>query len=172
MTFQGIHNQYAELYILEIDKTQVLTENNDLWLKIFLNVSAFMGSWQAADTSLTLNDARRLIRWLEDLSSPDKEASNHLFFAEPNLSFYHLNTRETGKTIKLDFNLELRPGDAKDKEKYFLTCRLSDAQLAELADDLAYDLQTMLDRASGIRTNNSSRIINDYEFTKSRFVYS
>lgn len=154
MTFHGIPNHFAELYLMKVDTTPLLFEKNDLWLQVFLNISAPMGTWQAVDTCLTVNDVRRMIRWLEDLAIDSQEASPLLYFTEPNLSLMHINNRATGKTIRIDFNLELRPDDADASQPYFLTCRLLKQELAELADDLTYELDCVL---NGSRNKNKTR---------------
>jgi hypothetical protein len=144
MTFNGITNQHASFYLTGVDTEPGLMNYRDIWLKVFVDVTGFMRSWTAEDVCLTMHEVQQWIRWLEDLATPGKEAAACLYFTEPNLSFRHLNTRKTGKTIRIDFDLELKPYDAEEGERYFATFRLTDAELLELAEDLSFELECVL----------------------------
>jgi len=122
MKFHGTDNQIVELIIENYQFPEIEDGDWDSnWLNIFLRVESKLGKWQTFDPSLTTWEFQEIIDWFEDLSKNQKPKFSLLTFTEPNLTFELLNhPAEIIKSIRINFELELKPKSAIDEKKYFV----------------------------------------------------
>ena len=143
MTFLGIDNQTVELKITNYQYPELIDGGWDCnWLNIYINVQSKLGNWQTVDPSLTTWEVRRLINWLEALSTDIQHCDSNQEFTEPNLSFELLNVNVSEMwMLRIKFYLESRPMSAKDNMDYFVDCIVDSEEFQHLADELKNELK-------------------------------
>ncbi len=143
MTFKGINDQSVELKITNYQ----FPENTDgdwdsNWLNIYLKVKSDVGNWQTVDPSLTTWDVKSLINWFDNLSKNIQPECTYICFLEPNISFELLDSFDSKtKTIRIKFNLEIRPQSATDEKDYFVDFIADNNELNSIALDLQKELE-------------------------------
>lgn len=149
MTFKGIDNQSVEFRITNYEFPKITDcEYDSNWLLIYLNVKSKCGNWKTTDSSLLTSDVKRIIEWLNDLSN-NKTTETNLSFLEPNLEFELIKNQTDLKTVRIMFDLESRPQNADDEKEYFVDCKMDNAELKKVAEELTKELEPFPERAIG-----------------------
>jgi hypothetical protein len=118
-------------------------EHDSNWLNVHVRVRHPRGEWAAQDASLLTYEAASLAGWLEAVASgrePDAECS----FLEPNLRFEVRADEAGGRTLRVYFELELRPAwapyDGAPEDDLFIDVPVERAQLTTAAASLRRQL--------------------------------
>lgn len=138
MKFYGIDHQIVELIVDNCQFPEIEDcEWDSNWLNLFIKVDSKFGKWQTFDPSLTTWEFQEIIDWFEELSKNQKPKFSKLTFTEPNLAFELLNQpTDIKKSIRICFNLELRPKSASDNAKYFVDILVDNDAINEIIKGL------------------------------------
>lgn len=143
MIFNGLDNESVELKIHNYQFPESPDRQEDgNWLYIHLVIKSAQGHWQTIDPSLLTWEVESLVEWFHDLGKKAKPDCLQQEFIEPNISFHLLNSYlDDQKLIKIKFDLESRPGSAKDEIDYFVTFKADEKELHRIASELKQELQ-------------------------------
>ena len=113
---------------------------NEEWLMINVKCQNNRGTWQGADPSLTIDEARELSSWLvSENSRPDST----LDFLEPELEF-----RFVGGLLRIYLEFKYRPSwkpsNFEDENNYFyMEFKLSTEELLKESENLKHELNNL-----------------------------
>jgi len=148
MIFKGINNQTVEFRITKYQFPEITNcEYDSNWLLIYLNVKSDCGNWETVDPSLLTRDVKNIIEWFEKLSSDIQTDTDSLVFLEPNLEFELKRKNIETKQIRITFDLESRPPNAKDDEEFYVDCEFNNAELKQISIELTKELEEYPERA-------------------------
>jgi hypothetical protein len=117
---------------------------DDNWLIVEIRAApADECPWRSTDPSLLTWEVKRLSDWLEALASGQAVEDDEKF-VEPNLHFGVVERDEATITIRVYFELELRPpwffADAAGMDDLWIDLRVDNDDLRAAAEDLRRDL--------------------------------
>ena len=110
MLLKGADGSEFELGVVGYQFPQEEDEIDDAnWLRIRVRASGPLGSWEATDPSLQTWEVAGLTDWLEDIADKRLTRWPTMEFTEPNLSFEVMENFGSRATLRVYFELELRP---------------------------------------------------------------
>lgn len=149
MLFKGINNQSIEFKITNYQFPEITDCGYDSnWLMVFVKVKSNFGDWEATDPSLLVSDLKEIIEWFEKLSNNNQIDSDSLWFMEPNLEFQLIKNQSDLKTVRITFDMELRPKNPDNSKKYFVDCEMDNEELKRVVKELTKQLESFPERAT------------------------
>jgi hypothetical protein len=136
MRFDGINNQYIELYCLGYDCLETNDEWNSNWLSFQLNVISNRKRWKKTKPRIIPSELEWLIEWFINISENKIEKNIWMGFSEPFISFELINNFDSEiKIIIIHLTAEYKP--IHDEETYYcLEFNATNEQLRNYAKEL------------------------------------
>jgi hypothetical protein len=143
MRLEGADGQSLQLTVLRYQFAGGDNEFDLNWLTVRGEVRARDASWSFEDPCLLASEARTLGSWLRHVTNPQADYER-LDFIEPNLAFEVSSRTDAAVTIRVFFEVEVRPPGSEvsvGDDDYWLDLHLETRALQAASDEWLAELE-------------------------------
>ena len=109
MVLKGINNETAEIRLegAEGNPSGIMI-GRDAFLEVYVRLTKPGTEWSITDACLMVYEVQQIMKWMRSVALAN-EATEPLYFMEPNLSFHFLYYEDDAALFKISFSSGLTP---------------------------------------------------------------